>query len=97
VIWLNERAEDFCLYSELEKAYYKYHRKLDVSCIIERDLFGHALASNQKLRDAVPPYRVGECKVACELNEYTCSMQPAGVSTCRSIIGTWSFHIRTAG
>jgi hypothetical protein len=57
VIWLNERADDFCLYSELESAFYKYHRKLDVACIIERDLFGHALASNVKLRESVPPYR----------------------------------------
>jgi hypothetical protein len=58
VIWLNERADDFCLYSELESAFYKYHRKLDVACIIERDLFGHALASNVKLRESVPPYRL---------------------------------------
>ncbi|CAM9108371.1 unnamed protein product [Phaeothamnion confervicola] len=63
VVWLNERADDFVLYSELENNFYKYHRKLDVSCIIERDLFGHQLAANPRVRDAVPEFKIGTLAV----------------------------------
>ncbi|KAG5190314.1 cytochrome b5 reductase domain-containing protein [Tribonema minus] len=63
VVWLNEAAEDFALYGELERAFYKYHRKLDVACIIERDLFGHALAGNRRVREAVPAFRIGTLAV----------------------------------
>lgn len=59
VIWLNEHPDDFCLYPELEKLFFKYHRKLDVSCIIERDLFGHQLANNRKVQEAVPQFKIG--------------------------------------
>lgn len=59
VIWLNEKAEDFVLYGELEKAFFRNHRKLDVSCIVERDLYGHQLESNPSVREAAPPFKVG--------------------------------------
>lgn len=59
VIWLNEKAEDFALYGELEKAFFRNHRKLDVSCIVERDLFGHHLDSNAMVREAAPEFKIG--------------------------------------
>lgn len=59
VIWLNEKAEDFALYGELEKAFFRNHRKLDVSCIVERDLFGHHLDSNAMVCEAAPEFKIG--------------------------------------
>ncbi|CAN0425997.1 unnamed protein product, partial [Laminaria digitata] len=59
VIWLNEKAEDFALYGELEEAFFRNHRKLDVSCIVERDLFGHQLGANANVREAAPDFKIG--------------------------------------
>lgn len=59
VIWLNERKEDFALYGELEKAFFKNHRKLDVSCIVERDLYGNHLEANANVGEAAPEFKVG--------------------------------------
>lgn len=59
VIWLNENTEDFALYGELEEAFFRNHRKLDVSCIVERDLFGHQLAANANVREAAPDFKIG--------------------------------------
>ncbi|CAM9490177.1 unnamed protein product, partial [Chrysoparadoxa australica] len=70
VVWLNEHAEDFALYDLLETAFYKFHRKLDVSCIIERDLFGHQLASNEKVREAIPEFKIGALAVVSGPDDY---------------------------
>lgn len=59
VMWLNERTEDFALYGELEKAFFKNHRKLDVSCIVERDLYGNHLEANANVGEAVPKFKAG--------------------------------------
>ncbi|CBJ30027.1 Cytochrome b5 reductase domain-containing protein [Ectocarpus siliculosus] len=59
VVWLNEKAEDFALYSELEKAFFRNHRKLDVSCIVERDLFGSHLEANANVNAASPEFKIG--------------------------------------
>eukprot|EP00752_Nemacystus_decipiens_P008527 g7616.t1 len=59
VIWLNEKTEDFALYGELEKAFFLNHRKLDVSCIVERDLFGNHLEANPNVCEATPGFKVG--------------------------------------
>lgn len=59
VIWLNENTEDFALYGELEEAFFRNHRKLDVSCIVERDLFGHQLAANANVQEAAPDFKIG--------------------------------------
>eukprot|EP00903_Cladosiphon_okamuranus_P013984 g13005.t1 len=59
VIWLNEKTEDFALYGELEKAFFLNHRKLDVSCIVERDLFGNHLEANANVCEAAPDFKVG--------------------------------------
>lgn len=47
------------LYGELEKSFFRNHRKLDVSCIVERDLFGHQLAANPNVREAAPEFKIG--------------------------------------
>lgn len=59
VIWLNEKAEDFVLYGALEKAFFRNHRKLDVSCIVERDLFGHQLGDNANVQESAPDFKIG--------------------------------------
>lgn len=59
VVWLNERSEDFALYGELEKAFFRNHRKLDVNCIVERDLYGHQLMANPNVREAAPDFKIG--------------------------------------
>ncbi|CAN0371894.1 unnamed protein product, partial [Hapterophycus canaliculatus] len=59
VLWLNEKNEDFALYPELEKAFFRNHRKLDVSCIVERDLFGSHLEANANVREAAPEFTLG--------------------------------------
>ena len=59
VIWLNEKTEDFALYGELEKAFFLNHRKLDVSCIVERDLFGNHLEANPNVCEAAPDFKIG--------------------------------------
>ncbi|CAM9617892.1 unnamed protein product [Ectocarpus sp. 4 AP-2014] len=59
VVWLNEKAEDFALYSKLEKAFFRNHRKLDVSCIVERDLFGSHLEANADVNAASPEFKIG--------------------------------------
>lgn len=59
VVWLNENPADFSLYPDLEELYYKYNRKLDVSCIIERDLYGHQLTSNRQLMEVIQDFQPG--------------------------------------
>lgn len=59
VLWLNEKSDDFALYPELEKAFFRNHRKLDVSCIVERDLFGNHLEANRNVQEAAPEFKIG--------------------------------------
>lgn len=70
MIWLNEKAEDFALYSHVEEAFFRNHRKLDVSCIVERDLFGHQLESNANLREAAPDFKVGTLAAVAGVFKY---------------------------
>lgn len=72
VIWLNEKTEDFALYGELEKAFFRNHRKLDVSCIVERDLYGAQLASNPNLREAAPEFKIGTLAAIAGLSFLLC-------------------------
>lgn len=71
MIWLNERTEDFALYGELEKAFFKNHRKLDVSCIVERDLFGNHLEANPSVGEAAPEFKIGTLAAVAGMHLYT--------------------------
>lgn len=66
------------LYGELEKVFFRNHRKLDVTCIVERDLYGHQLAANPSVREAAPDFKIGTLAaiagVTPELNVETLSL-----------------------
>eukprot|EP00640_Fibrocapsa_japonica_P001264 CAMPEP_0113934824 /NCGR_PEP_ID=MMETSP1339-20121228/2086_1 /TAXON_ID=94617 /ORGANISM="Fibrocapsa japonica" /LENGTH=406 /DNA_ID=CAMNT_0000936765 /DNA_START=317 /DNA_END=1537 /DNA_ORIENTATION=- /assembly_acc=CAM_ASM_000762 len=63
VVWINESSDDFVLYKDLEAEFFKYHRKLDVSCVIDRDLYGHDLTKNIQIQEAIPEFHMGTMAV----------------------------------
>ena len=79
VVWLNEKAEDFALYSELEKAFFRNHRKLDVSCIVERDLFGSHLEANANVNAASPEFKVGTLAAVAGAFHKSSSCRPSSM------------------
>mmetsp|Transcript_35833 Transcript_35833/g.56245 ORF Transcript_35833/g.56245 Transcript_35833/m.56245 type:complete len:443 (+) Transcript_35833:91-1419(+) len=63
IIWANEDQEDFFLFKELEKSYFKYHPKLEVSVLLINDLFGHDLVKNNQIQEALPEFKIGTMAV----------------------------------
>ena len=45
-IWVNEKKNQFVLYEEIERLWYKYSKSLDVSCVLEQDCSGSGLMKN---------------------------------------------------
>lgn len=59
VVWVNEETNDFDVTAEqLEKEYFKYRTKLEVSCIVE-DLRKRDLGDNKEIEAAIPEFRPG--------------------------------------
>ncbi|GMH59758.1 hypothetical protein TrRE_jg4552 [Triparma retinervis] len=65
VVWINERPGQFYqeAYKELEDEFYKHNRRLDVSCCLERDVYGGNLGENGEIDASVPGYGEGTMAV----------------------------------
>ncbi|GMI41875.1 hypothetical protein TrCOL_g338 [Triparma columacea] len=65
VVWVNERSSEFYgpAYKELEDEFYKHNRKLDVSCCLERDVYGGSLGENEEVEKSTPEYGEGTMAV----------------------------------
>jgi len=65
VIWVNDDVHDFDLaFSELEKDFHKYSRKLDVSCILVDDLRNEeSYVDNTEMEQAIPEFSKGSMVV----------------------------------
>mmetsp|Transcript_24434 Transcript_24434/g.40134 ORF Transcript_24434/g.40134 Transcript_24434/m.40134 type:complete len:86 (+) Transcript_24434:488-745(+) len=48
---------------ELEKSYFKYHPKLEVSVLLINDIFGHDLVKNNQIQEALPEFKIGTMAV----------------------------------
>ena len=58
VVWLNNRSEQFDVaYDELEKEFYKYNSKLEVSCCLMNDY--EKIQDNSEVRESIPDFRPG--------------------------------------
>ncbi len=58
--------------TELKDLYYRFHHKLDVSCIIEGDLFGHHLEANHEVRGSVTKEMSMSCIALNSFIPYCC-------------------------
>jgi hypothetical protein len=66
VVWINNAANDFDLIAEiLEREYYKYSRKLAVTCVVVDDLHhqGHRLSDVADIDEAVDMFKPGTMAV----------------------------------
>ena len=64
VVWINEKAEEFTVaYDELEREFYKYNKKLEVSCCLEEDLYSGVLGDNEEFSSSLPNFTDGTMAV----------------------------------
>ncbi|EEC48993.1 predicted protein [Phaeodactylum tricornutum CCAP 1055/1] len=64
VVWINEEAKDFDVTAELlEKEYYKYSKKLAVSCVVDNTMQRQSLGDNTEVHAAVPDFTQGTMAV----------------------------------
>jgi hypothetical protein len=63
VAWINEETKDFDVNADLlEREYYRYRKKMAVSCIVE-DLAGNAMRDSVEINAAVPSFQPGTMAV----------------------------------
>eukprot|EP00519_Triparma_laevis_P001720 CAMPEP_0182510064 /NCGR_PEP_ID=MMETSP1321-20130603/27930_1 /TAXON_ID=91990 /ORGANISM="Bolidomonas sp., Strain RCC1657" /LENGTH=457 /DNA_ID=CAMNT_0024716467 /DNA_START=143 /DNA_END=1513 /DNA_ORIENTATION=- len=65
VVWINEKPEEFYkgAYNELEDEFYKYNKKLDVSCCLANDVYAGAMSDNEEIVTSVPDFQPGTMAV----------------------------------
>ena len=64
VIWVNEKTKEFNLaYDKLERQFYKYNKKLDVSCVVQDDIYAANLGENRQVVDSTPDFAEGTMAV----------------------------------
>ena len=54
LVWVNEDEGDFVNYADMENVWYKFSKKLDVSCVLDADTFGSGLWENEAFLASVP-------------------------------------------
>uniref|UniRef100_A0A7S2FHA9 FAD-binding FR-type domain-containing protein n=1 Tax=Florenciella parvula TaxID=236787 RepID=A0A7S2FHA9_9STRA len=54
LVWVNEDEGDFVNYVDMENVWYKFSKKLDVSCVLDNDTFGSELWENEAFIASVP-------------------------------------------
>jgi hypothetical protein len=64
LVWVNEKTGEFDMsYPELEREFYKYTKKLEVSCCLSPDLYSDNLAQNEHVIASLPDYAEGTMAV----------------------------------
>jgi len=54
LVWVNENAQDFVLYEDLERLYFKCPQKLEITCVVAQDVYGPGVWSDEEFSQAVP-------------------------------------------
>lgn len=65
LVWVNEDRADFLCSTEVDGLQYGYIEKMQVTRVIQTDLFGKDVTENDVVRDAVSNYRPGAIAVVC--------------------------------
>ena len=64
VIWVNERTEEFKFaFEQLEREFYKYEKKLEVSCVLMNDIYSNSMPDSEQLGESVPVFEDGTMAV----------------------------------
>ena len=59
VVWVNGREDDFVLYKDVEKLFYKHPRQVDVSCVLEPEAAQGDLQGSAAVFEATPTWEPG--------------------------------------
>jgi len=54
LLWVNKAEKDFMLYDDVEKLYKRHSKVLDIACVVEKDLNGPGLLSNDAFNEVMP-------------------------------------------
>lgn len=54
LVWVNENAQDFVLYEDLERLYFKCPQKLEINCVVAQDVYGPGVWGDEEFSQAVP-------------------------------------------
>lgn len=57
VFYMNAHEEDFVLYDKLESLYYKFHRKMSLSCVLDEQLYQGVVDDSQQQQQRAPRRR----------------------------------------
>ena len=72
IVWLNKRSEQFDVaYEELEKEFYKYNSKLEVSCCLVQDFDN--LDENSEVRESISSFKPGVMAVVAGPSKFVTS------------------------